>query len=263
MNVYRKEIRSNLRSLLFWGLGVLLFIAASMNKYSALVKDPSALSIFTQLPMGLQAVFGVGHLDYATISGFYGMIFPYLMLMAAIHASMLGAVILSKEERDKTTEFLYVKPATRAHILTAKLLAALTMVMLFTLINWVTSVGIVRAFGEQADETIATLMVGMFLVQLVFLALGIASAAVLTRPKAATGVTTAIMLGTYILSVAIDVNGNINWLKVLTPFSYFDAKLIVGNGDGLSVPYAALCIGLTALLLLWAYIRFPKRDLKV
>lgn len=263
MNVYRKEIWNNLRSLLFWGLGVLLFIAASMSKYAALSKDPSALGIFTQLPMGLQVMFGVGHLDYATTSGFYGMIFPYLTLMAAIHASMLGAVILSKEERDKTTEFLYVKPATRARILTEKLLAALTMVVLYTLINWATSVGMVRAFGEQADATIATLMLGMLLVQLVFLALGIAAAAVLAHPKAATGVTTAVMLSAYILSVAIDVNGNINWLKGFTPFSYFDAKLIVGNGEGLSLPYAALCIGLTALLLLWAYTRFPKRDLKV
>jgi len=263
MNVYRKEIRSNLRSLLFWGLGVLLFIAASMNKYSALAKDPSALGIFTQLPMGLQAVFGVGHLDYTTAIGFFGMIFPYLILMAAIHASMLGAVILSKEERDKTTEFLYVKPATRSRILTAKLLASLTMVALFALITWAASVGMVRAFGEQADSTIARLILGMFLVQLLFLALGIAAAAVLKHPKAATGVTTAIMLGTYILSVAIDVNGNINWLKVLTPFSYFDAKLIVGNNESLSLLYALLCLGLTGLLLLWAYRRFPKRDLKV
>ena len=114
MNIYRREMRGNLRALVFWVLGVLLFIAASMAKFSALVKDPSATSIFTELPMGLQALFGVGELDFTQAIGFYAMIYPYLVLMAAIHASMLGAVILSKEERDKTTEFLYAKPAARA-----------------------------------------------------------------------------------------------------------------------------------------------------
>lgn len=263
MNIYRREMRGNLRALVFWVLGVLLFIAASMAKFSALVKDPSATSIFTELPMGLQALFGVGELDFTQAIGFYAMIYPYLVLMAAIHASMLGAVILSKEERDKTTEFLYVKPAARAQVLTAKLLAALSMVCLLNLIDWAVSVALVHYYGTPADATIAILMVGMFLVQVVFLALGFAAAAVLSRPKAATGVTTAIMLGMYILSVAISINENIGWAKVFTPFAYFDSREIVAKGVGLNLPYAALCVGLIALLLGAAYTRFPRRDLTV
>ena len=263
MNVYRREMWANLRSLLFWTLGVLLFIAASMTKYSALSKDPAALGIFTELPMGLQAMFGVGHLDYQKASGFYGMIYPYLTLMGAIHASMLGAVILSKEERDHTAEFIYVKPASRIQILTSKLLAALSMVVIFNLILWGCSVSLVRSFGENADAVIASLMIGLLLTQLLFLALGIACAAVSRSSRAATGIATAVMLSTYILSIAIDVNGNINWLKAFTPFSYFDAKAIVGSGESLSLVNIALCVALTALLTLWAYRRFPRRDIRI
>ncbi len=263
MNVYRREIKVSLRSLIFWALGVLFFIVASATKYSAMADDPAALGIFTQLPLGLQAMFGVGHLDYTKASGFYGMIYPYLLLMAAIHASMLGAVILSKEERDKTSEFLYVKPVARTHILTAKLLAALTMVTLFCLLIGVYSVGMVRAFGENADAEVARLIVGLYLLQLVFLAVGFTAAAVIKRPKAATGIATGFMLGTYILSVAIDINGNIDWAKVFTPFSYFDAKRIIGSGEGLNLWYILLCVALAVGLTAWAYLRFPKRDLKV
>lgn len=263
MNVYRKEIRVYFRSLFFWALGVLLFIAASATKYSAMANDPAALGIFTQLPLGLQAMFGVGRLDYTTASGFYGMIYPYLVLMAAIHASMLGAVILSKEERDKTSEFLYVKPAARTRILTAKLLAALTMVTLFCLLIAAYSVGMVRAFGENADAEIARLIAGLYLLQLLFLAVGFTAAAVVKRPKAATGIAAGFMLSTYILSIAIDVNGGINWAKVFTPFSYFDAKLIIGNGEGLNPWYILLCVALATGLTAWAYLRFPQRDLQV
>jgi ABC-2 type transport system permease protein len=265
MNIYKREMRSSRRSLILWGIGMFLFIAASMGKYSAMSMDSSALGIFTQLPMGLQAVFGVGRLDFTKASGFYGMIFPYLLLMAAIHASMLGAVILSKEERDRTSEFLYVKPATRSSIVTSKLLAALTCVVILNLITWASSALLVGNYakGEAVGGVIATLILGLFLVQLIFLSLGIAAAAVLKQPKASTGIATGVMLATYLMSIAIDVNGKIDWLKAFTPFEYFDAKQIVGQGMGLNAGFIALSVVLAAVFTFAAYYFFKRRDLKV
>jgi ABC-2 type transport system permease protein len=265
MNIYRREMRASRRSLILWGIGMLMFIAASTGKYSAVSADPAALGIFNGLPMGLQAVFGVGSLDFTKASGFYGMIYPYLLLMAAIHASMLGAVILSKEERDRTSEFLYVKPVTRTGVLTAKLLAALTAVVIFNLVTWGSSAWLVSYFGkgEAVQGVIATLMLGMFLVQIIFLSLGIVSAATLKRPKASTGIATGIMLAAYILSIAIDVNDKVDWLKGFTPFQYFDAKLIVGQGQNLGVWYVVLSVALAMAFTVIAYWAFRKRDLKV
>lgn len=263
MNIYRREMKTHLRSLLFWCLGIGLFIAASMTKYGAIAKEPSAMNLFTELPMGLQAVFGIGQLDYTKASGFFGMVYPYLLLMAAIHASMTGAVGLSLEERDHTTEFLYAKPVSRIHVLTAKLAAMLTLTAIFTLFCWVCSVGMVRSFGEDMDATLARLMAGMALLQLVFLSLGVFAASLPIRSKTATGLATGVLLSAYVLSVAIDVNGNIDWLKALTPFSYFDAKTIVGQGEGLPGVYVALSLGVSGLLLLLAYLRFPRRDMQL
>ena len=263
MNVYRREMRSSLKSMIFWSLGVMLFLAASMQKYSALSLDPASLNIMVQLPQALQEMFGVGYLDFAKASGFYGMIYPYMVLMAAVHASMLGAVIVSKEERDHTSEFLYAKPAPRVSVLTAKALAALTAVVLLNLVIWASSLAFVRGGGEDASGAIAMLMAGLFLVQLVFLTLGIAAAAGLKRPKAATGIATGAMLATYLLSIAIDVSGKLGALKAFTPFEYFDARRIIGRGEGLNPWYVALCLGVTALLAVWACLRFQKRDLKV
>ena len=44
--------------------------------------------------------------------------------MATVHAAMLGADIISKEERDKTAEFLFVKPISRNKIIISKLLGS-------------------------------------------------------------------------------------------------------------------------------------------
>jgi ABC-2 type transport system permease protein len=263
MNVYRREMRASVRPLTLWTLGVLFFIGAAAGKFSAVAGDASALDLFNGLPMGMQALFGIGVVDFSLASGFYAIMYSYLVLMAAIHAAMLGAVILSKEERDKTTEFLYVKPASRTAILTAKLLAALTQVLVFALVNWIAAAGFVAAYGESAGAQIAELIAGMLLIQLVFLSLGIAAAAVLKWPKAATGVATGAMLTAYFLSIAIDLNGDLNWMTFLTPFAYFDAKDVVGAGKGLSIPYALLCVGLAAALTALSYLRFRRRDLQV
>jgi ABC-2 type transport system permease protein len=262
MNVYLREIRSGLKSLIFWSLGVLLFLAASAQKYSALSLDPASLNIMTQLPKALQDMFGVGYLDFAKLSGFYGMIYPYMVLMAAVHASMLGAVIVSKEERDHTSEFLYAKPAARLGLLEAKALAALTAAMILNLVIWAISWAM---FGKEPGMpgTIAMLMAGLFLTQLVFLSLGVAAAAGFKRPKAATGIATGAMLAAYILSIAIDVSGNLGALKPLTPFEYFDARRIIGRDEALNPWYVLLCLALTAALTLWACLRFNRRDLKV
>ena len=263
MNIYRREIKTHLRSLLFWCLGIGLFIAASMTKYGAIAKEPSAMNLFTELPMGLQAVFGVGQLDYTKASGFFGMVYPYLLLMAAIHASMTGAVGLSLEERDHITEFLYAKPVSRIRVLTAKLAAMLTLTGIFTLFCWICSVWMIHSFGENVDVIIARLMAGMALLQLVFLALGVFAASLPIRSKSATGLATGVLLSAYVLSVAIDVNGNIDWMKAFTPFSYFDAKAIVGNGEGLPGGYVAISLGISAALFLLAYRRFPRRDMQM
>ena len=61
---------------------------------------------------------GFSDLDLSKVSGYYGMLFIYLLLMATIHAAMLGATIIAKEERDKTSEFLFVKPVSRSKVIT-------------------------------------------------------------------------------------------------------------------------------------------------
>ena len=263
MNVYRQEMRLSLRSLTLWLCGALLFIGASAGKFAGMAGSASALDLFNGLPLPLQALFGIGILDFSKASGFYAMMYPYLVLLAAIHAVMLGAVILSKEERDKTSEFLYVKPAARTEILTAKALSALTQVTCFTLVNWAAGVGMVRAFGENADGPVSTLILGMLLVQLVFLSAGITAAAVMKHPKAAAGVAAGVMLSTYFLSVAIELDTKLEWLTVFSPFTYFDAKDVVGLGQGLNPLYALLCLGITVSLAAWAYLCFPRRDLQV
>ena len=264
MNVFNREMRANRKSLAIWCIGAVFLIASGIGKYAGLSTTGQSLNnLLEQMPKSLQAIMGIGTLDLSTVMGYYGILFFYLVLMATIHATMLGADIISKEERDKTAEFLFVKPASRNKIVTSKLFAALANILLFNLVTMGSSIFMVQRYskGVEVIGDIMILMAGMFILQLLFLLIGTALAAVSKNPKTATSLSTGILLVTFILSIAIDMNSRIEKLKYLTPFKYYDAKDLMS--EGFNPIYITISIVAMGVLLSGTYVLYIKRDLNV
>ena len=116
--------------------------------------------------------------------------------------------------------------------------------------------------GEAINGDIALTMVGMFILQILFMVIGSALAAVKRNPKTAASLATGILLFTYLLSIAIDLNENIEVLKYITPFKYFEAKIVM-YGGGLDIVYVLISVVVIAVLTFVTYVFFNKRDLNV
>jgi len=100
MNIFIVEMKAHRKGLIIWAFGILFMVAAGMGKYVALSSAGQSMTeLFDQMPKSMKAIMGLGTFDLSKASGFYGMLFFYLVLMATIHAVMLGADIISKEER--------------------------------------------------------------------------------------------------------------------------------------------------------------------
>ncbi|PGS50178.1 ABC transporter permease subunit [Bacillus sp. AFS041924] len=262
MNLFIRELKTYRKSIIFWSIGIVFLVGSGMAKYKATASNGQITDLFNQMPKSLQAIMGSGALDLSKASGYFGILVLYLYLMATIHAAMLGANIIAKEERDKTAEFLFVKPTSRVKIITSKLMSALVNIIIFNGITWISSILIVGKYskGEAVNGNIAVVMVGMLILQLLFLVIGSAIAAVSKNSKKAASYATGILLITFILSIAIDLNHKIEGLKYLTPFKYFEAKDIM-YGGGFDGIFTTISIGLIIILTLITYISFKKRDL--
>ena len=265
MNLFKREMKANRKSLIIWSIGVVFMVAAGMGKYSSLEGTGQSMNaLMADMPKSLQAIMGTGSLDLSTPIGYFGVLFLYLAVMAAIHAAMLGSNIIAKEERDKTVEFLLVKPVSRTRMITSKLTAALVNILIFNIVTFASSVGMVQKYaeGESVTADISLLMVGMFILQLIFLVIGTAIAAIYKNAKKATSLATGILLILFILSIAIDMNEKLDGLKFLTPFKYYDAKLVLEEGG-----FEPLYLALSALMLLgltiMTYVFYRKRDMNV
>jgi ABC-2 type transport system permease protein len=265
MNIFIREMRAHLKSLIAWSVGMLFMIISGMGKYTSYSgSDQSVNELLSTMPKTLKAVLGFGDFDVTKASGFYGMLFLYLLIMVTIHASMLGANIIAKEERDKTTEFLMVKPVSRTKVITSKLLAALVNVAVLNLVTLVLSISIVGNYskGENVSGDIQILMVAMFILQLMFLFIGTGIASISKNPKVSASIATTILLVTFIVSVMIDMNSKLEGLKYITPFKYFTAGKIM-YGGGLDAVFVILSFVIIAVLVWVTYTFYRKRDLRV
>lgn len=265
MNIILRELRSNLKSLIIWCTSMILLIYVGMVKYSAMSQSQSTFEeMLESIPEVMKAAFGIGQLDIYKIGGFYAIFFLYFVLLGGIHAVMLGATIISKEERDKTADFLFVKPVTREKIITSKTIAAIINIVILNLVTATTSIFFVDMYntGDSITGEIIKIMLALFIIQMIFLSLGMVISALTKSAKRATSVSTAIILGAFMLSVAIDIYDKIENLKYFTPFKYFKANDLM-MGKEFEASYIILSLSIIVAALTTTYILYKKRDLHV
>lgn len=265
MNLFFREMKANRKSLIFWSIGFLLMVVLGMNKYEAAAAGGQSMgTLIGNMPKALQTLFGVGTLDVGTVIGYYGMLFIYLLLMAGIHSVMLGANIIAKEERDKTAEFLLVKPISRNRIITTKLFVVLLNILIVNMVTLVSSIWACSWVnkGNPPNKQLILLMVGMFLFQIIFMAIGSGMASMSKKPKKAAMKGTMIFLLSYLIYVFVGLYDKVDVLKYFSPFKYFDASYIIPN-QCLKPVYVLLSVIILAVFISITYVFYNKRDLNV
>lgn len=264
MNIFKRELKANRKALIIWSVCMFLLIVSGMAKYTAYSAGGDAGDVFADMPRTMKALLGMGSFDVTTMSGYFAMLFLYIELTVAIHAVLLGAGIIAKEERDKTTEFLMIKPVSRTTIITSKLAAALFNIVVINIVTLVSSLIMVAAYnkGDDISGEISMFYLSLFIVQLIFLSLGTALAAFMRNPKGSGSLATGLLLIAFIISKITDLNNKLDFLNLLSPFKYFSYENIVA-GKGLGIGISMLSLLLVAAFSASTYFFYVKRDLNV
>ncbi|MBN1439773.1 MAG: ABC transporter permease subunit [Anaerolineales bacterium] len=264
MNIFFRELRTNLKSLVIWCVIMGLLIMIGTAKFSAFAGDPESLKLLDTVPEAMLDAMNLRAFNLTTVTGFFGILFVYFGLMGAIAAAMWGTDLISKEERDKTVEFSLVLPVSRSRVITAKALAALVNCAAFVLITWAMSLLFVASYAPDAEfyAFLSLEMQAMFLIELVFLALGLLLGCAMKQYKLSGSAAVGIILTTYIMSVISGMQKDLDFLKYFTPFKYFDAAALLRDG-ALDGGYVLLSAGIIAVCVAAAYLAYNKRDLYI
>jgi ABC-2 type transport system permease protein len=264
MNIFLRELRASFRSLLIWSVIVILLTIIGFTKFSAYANNPELLAVLDSMPAVLMDAFNMRAFNLTTLSGFYGVMFTYYALIVSIAAAMWGSDIISKEERDKTVEFSLTLPVTRSKLITAKTLAVLVDCIALLSITW--GITLVSSQAYQPDSGfypfLSRSMLGLFILQLIFLSIGVFLGCALKQYRRAGSLAIALLLGTYFFSIISSMNEKLEFLKYFSPFKYFDAGALFHEAK-FDTLYLALSVLIIVVSMAGAYYTYARRDLYI
>ena len=260
MTLVRHELRQGKTSLLIWTaaigflLAICIFLFPEMKGQMDSVSDMfSSMGSFTE-------AFGMDRLNFGTLIGFYAVECGNILgLGGAFYAALCAAGILSKEEKDKTAEFLLTHPVSRKRIMTEKLIAVLVQITAMNIMIYAISVGSIAVVGEAIPlKEISLLHLAYYLLQLELAGICFGISSFLRKGSAGVGLGIAAMM--YFLNLIANIADVAEFLKYITPFGYCEGADIVANGrlDGVMVAVGAV-IGLGGIMA--AYLKYTKKDI--
>lgn len=227
MNIYRFELRGLIKSTLIWIFSLSAACVFMMAVFPAYSDSADMIrSMVSGFPPSVMKALGLDIETVFSVTGYYSFLMVYISLAGGVQAASLGIGIISREIREKSSDFLFTKPVRRFWVVTAKLCAALTALVATNLVYSAVSYFIcaVVSNGEFSPAGLLLISATMFFIQLVFVCMG-AAVAVLIRIKSVNSASLVLTLIFFALSMAESIAGK-KGLKFITPFKYFDTVRI-------------------------------------
>ena len=260
MTLVRPELRQGKTSLLIWTASIGFLLAICVFLFPEMKGQiDNVNNIFSSMGSFTEA-FGMDRLNFGTLIGFYAVECGNILgLGGAFYAALCAVGILSKEEKDKTAEFLLTHPVGRKRIITEKLIAVLIQITVLNIIIYALSVGSIAAVGETVPlKEISLLHLAYYLLQLELSGICFGISAFLRKGSAGLGLGIATVM--YFLNLIANIADVAAFLKYITPFGYCEGADIVSNGrlNGVMVSVGAV-IGIAGIII--AYLKYTRKDI--
>lgn len=262
MHVFLWEMKAQLKSLLIWSAIFIIIIIMMTSEFSAYYENPEMLDIMSSMPEALMKAFSMDGANLTTTIGYISIVALYFYLMGGLYAVLLGSGILSKEERDKTAEYLLTMPVSRTRLILYKMMAALTCSLILLLVVLGSTVVAMLPYDLDSDffEFLWLMGAAMGLIMLLFLSIGMLLASLLKRYKYSGKIATSLLMILYFLSIIAALSDKLDFLKYVTPFKFFESSDLIASG---SLNASSLIISCCIILFGFAgtFLFYPKRDL--
>ncbi len=260
MTLVKHELRQGKASFWIWTASVGFLFATCIFLFPEMKGQMDSVSDMFASMGSFTEAFGMDRLNFGTLIGFYAVECGNVLgLGGAFYASLCAVGILSKEEKDKTAEFLLTHPVSRKRIVTEKLIAVLIQLTAMNIIIYALALGSMAAIGESIPlKEISLLHLAYYLLQLELAGICFGVSAFLRKGSAGAGLGIAAMM--YFLNLIANIADSAEFLKYITPFGYCEGADIVSNG---SLDSALVAVGTVLGIggIIIAYLKYTKKDI--
>jgi ABC-2 type transport system permease protein len=266
ITLYVTEFKRNLRSLVLWtvivsGLALLMLLLFPAFE-TAFASIEEFLSVY---PPEFLEIFGMGEggLDMSEIYGWYGVEgYLFVMLIGGAYAAILGSSILSKEEDEKTIEFLLSEPLSRTQVFFGKVLVVITNFVIMNILNAMVLLVSFAIFGDLNWKVWLLFSFAPIVMQAVFAAVAMLIGVFVTKSRQVMSASLGLSIGMYVVLLISKLTDEAKGLKYITPYEYVNAVDIVVH-ETLRPVYLLISVCLIAVSLTFAWRLYLKKDMSV
>lgn len=242
-------------TLIWWIVGVALYTVVNIAVYPAF-KD-SILLETQSYPQGLIDAFGLSNLDQLG-PYLYAQVFLMLPLVLAFLPVMSFAGAIAGSEERGGLDVTLTQPVSRRSYVLATWIVAVVSVAIVLAITGVLSWIVIQIIGEElglADTLRAAWSV--FPVTIAVGSIGLVLSARMRSRGAVLGASIGLLFLLYLIDVIGNINKDLDWLRWISPFRYFDDVFTYT----IPVWHYLLLLAVAVVLLVTSIRLFERRDI--
>ncbi len=249
MTIYLHELRQGSKTFLIWTLSISAFMAMCIFLFPEMEGELGGVGDMFSSMGSFTAAFGMDRLDFGTLEGFYAIECGNIMsLGGAFFAAVISVNIISKEEKDRTAEFLFTHPVSRIRVLSGKAAAVLSQTASMNIIAVAVTSASIAAIGEAVPwDTVLHLHLAYLFCQIEIAMICFGISAFSRSSSFGAGLGLALVL--YFMNLIANVSDKMEVLRYISPFGYAEAAEIVTAGElDTSLVICGLAAGLAVSL---------------
>lgn len=257
-----QQLRRSRGQVLGWGVSLAVLAAYLLSFYDTLASQVAQLdAMMRSYPPELMAFFGEV-VTLGTPEGYLTLqFFSYMPLIIGIYAVLAGSGLLAGDEENGTLDLLLAHPVSRTGFFLGRMTGLVLAILAILGMAWLGFVvGLKWAEIEVTPGQLALPFLSLAAVLLVFAAFSLLMSMVLPSRRMAAMVGGLVLVASFFVTSLARVDRNLEKLARFSPLNYYQ------SGDailGLRVDWLLGLVAATLALLVLAWWRFERRDLRV
>ena len=260
MIIIKHELRQGRTAFIIWTAAIAALLMICVVLFPEMKGQMEGIGdVFASMGV-FSSAFGMDRLNFGTLKGFYAIECGNVLgLGGAFYASLCAAGMLSKEEKDKTAEFLLTLPIKRSRVVTEKFLAVCMQIAGMNVIVYGASIAMMFIIGEKIPFVeVSLLHFAYWILQMELACICFGISAFLRKGSVGVGLGLAMLM--YCLNLISNMTEKAEGFKYLTPFAYCEGADIITECR-LDMKLIFIGLVLAGLSLILAYYKYEKKDI--
>lgn len=260
MTVLLHELKQGRKALIIWGVVIAFMLFICILMFPEMEKQMDSISEMFANMGGFTAAFGMDKIDFGTAMGFYGIECGNILgIGGGFFAALLGISSLSKEEKNKTAEFLLSHPITRANVVFQKFLGVIIQIVVLNVCVATISVLSFALIGEAlAVREFLLLHLAYLIMQIEIACICFGISAFISRGSIGIGIGLAASL--YFLNIIGNISDKADFVKYITPFKYSEASDIISSAK-LDTTLILIGMAYAIVAVVIAFVKYTRKDI--